>query len=283
MRFSILGFNQDAVLSLSFIEKTSNGNVVERKLDMIDLLLLNHIADFPNRTRVKKIMEGEKVFFWAAYQTILDELPILDMKKQALADRFTKLEKMRLIERRFFSLDAEHQNMTFFCLTDVYESLLYDKNGGGYRSQLQEGIVVNYDTPSRSEIRDYNNITKNNNIKKNKEKKRDNKLSLKEKYNWEIVDHGFEKSMRMWIDYKKEKKQTYTPTGFKMAYARLKKLSQGNPDVAQQIVEVSMANNYAGLFPLKDNDVNKSSLPVGMILKGDRDKIIADSKKDLWD
>lgn len=39
-----------------------------------------------------------------------------------------------------------------------------------------------------------------------------------------------------------------------MAYKKLIKLSDNNPKVATEIVEQSLANNWAGLFKLKDID-----------------------------
>lgn len=55
-----------------------------------------------------------------------------------------------------------------------------------------------------------------------------------------------------WLAYKREKKQTYKPLGLKTLKARLITLSNNDVDMMEKIVENSMANNYAGLFPLKD-------------------------------
>jgi hypothetical protein len=60
-----------------------------------------------------------------------------------------------------------------------------------------------------------------------------------------------------WLAYKKEKGQSYKPTGFSSFYKKLCKLSNNNPQVAMAIVEESMSNNYAGIFPLKNNNDNQ--------------------------
>jgi hypothetical protein len=57
-----------------------------------------------------------------------------------------------------------------------------------------------------------------------------------------------------WLAYKKEKAQTYKPTGFKTFYKKLCELSSNNPQVAMAIIEQSMQNNYAGIFPLRNNN-----------------------------
>lgn len=59
-----------------------------------------------------------------------------------------------------------------------------------------------------------------------------------------------------WIAYKKEKAQSYKPTGFKTFYKKLCELSGNNPQVAMAIIEQSMQNNYAGIFPLRNNNNN---------------------------
>ena len=56
--------------------------------------------------------------------------------------------------------------------------------------------------------------------------------------------------------YKKEKGQSYKPTGFKTFYKKLCELSGNNPQVAMSIIEQSMQNNYAGIFPLRNNNNN---------------------------
>ena len=53
-------------------------------------------------------------------------------------------------------------------------------------------------------------------------------------------------------------------------------MSGGDPVKAQKIVEESKANNYAGIFPLKEKTLN--GVPHGMILTGDRNEIIDKAK-----
>ena len=130
LRFSILGFSQERVMGVKAMDGTK-----ELRLDVTDLLLLNQIADFPNRGQVMKIIENDKIFFWMAYSEILGELPILNMKKQALRDRFDKLVTLGLLEKKVSKMSS----MTFFRLTDKYESLKYDT----LVYDTEEGCVVN--------------------------------------------------------------------------------------------------------------------------------------------
>ena len=59
-----------------------------------------------------------------------------------------------------------------------------------------------------------------------------------------------------WLAYKKERHESYKPTGFKTLYKKLCEFSGNNPQVAMAIIEQSMQNNYAGIFPLRNNNNN---------------------------
>lgn len=130
LRFSILGFSQERALE---IRATEGGK--EMKLDVIDLLLLSQVADFPNRSNVMKIIEEDKIFYWIAYSEMIEELPILCLKKQALRDRFDKLVTLGLLEKK----TRKSNNMTFFRLTSLYEKLKY----GAIIYNTEQGRVVN--------------------------------------------------------------------------------------------------------------------------------------------
>ena len=62
-----------------------------------------------------------------------------------------------------------------------------------------------------------------------------------------------------WLIYKRDKKQSYkNEDSIEMAYNKLYDLANGNFENAVKLVEQSLANNWAGLFPLKE-DEKKSS------------------------
>ena len=72
------------------------------------------------------------------------------------------------------------------------------------------------------------------------------------------VSPEFLPAFTLWLEYKKEKKQSYKgEKSLKAIYKRLLTLSGNNPDVAMAIVEQAMANNWAGLYALKDDHVAK--------------------------
>lgn len=86
----------------------------------------------------------------------------------------------------------------------------------------------------------------------------DIKHQPKPKKTVEISDYGEYEPLReqitKWIEYKKARKESYKTEQSLMAFAKkLFTLSGGKPDIADQIIEQSMANNWAGIFELKQN------------------------------
>lgn len=87
----------------------------------------------------------------------------------------------------------------------------------------------------------------------------------------ETVDFSFRKIIEEWFAYKRERKESYKSSRSMQAFlAKLKNLSQNNPDIAQEIIHQSMANNWAGIFELKQqnnenrrttNNANQSARP----------------------
>jgi hypothetical protein len=80
--------------------------------------------------------------------------------------------------------------------------------------------------------------------------------SKKSQLDMSIVAPNMLEPVETWLAYKKEKAQSYKPTGFKTFYKKLCELSGNNRDVAMAIIEQSMQNNYAGIFPLRNNNNN---------------------------
>lgn len=58
--------------------------------------------------------------------------------------------------------------------------------------------------------------------------------------------------VKEWIEYKKERKETYQQKGLDKFCQQLSKWSGNNPVVAQKIIDNSIANNWAGAFELKE-------------------------------
>ena len=71
-------------------------------------------------------------------------------------------------------------------------------------------------------------------------------------YNINVVEEDYKEVVNIWIKYKKERKENYkTDLSFSIFCKKLKELSGNDPKKAKQIIEQSIANNWAGIFELK--------------------------------
>lgn len=87
-------------------------------------------------------------------------------------------------------------------------------------------------------------------------------------FDFSFIEEDYKKPFCQWLEYKRGRKEKYkTQKSIELAYSKMKKLSDNNPDAAMMIVEESMANNWQGLFALKNNLPEKKGMDVGIILK----------------
>jgi len=87
-------------------------------------------------------------------------------------------------------------------------------------------------------------------------------------YDWSLLSDDMRVIAEEWLQYKREKKQTYKPSGFKTFCKRLIQLSGNDPSKARLIIEHSMANNYSGIFELKDRINETASANISNNQKG---------------
>lgn len=74
------------------------------------------------------------------------------------------------------------------------------------------------------------------------------------------VSDDFREVIFDWFSYKRERRESYkSHRSMQAFYNKLKTLSQNNPSVAREIVNQSMANNWAGIFQLKNDDKKSST------------------------
>ena len=137
MKYNILDFNQEAVLSIYKIIKDKNGKDRKIALDVSDLLIIQVIADIIHRDKFTKQIIDDKLYYWITYNLILEDLPILNIKKQALSDRINKMVELGILEKKVVMAQGQG-TFTSFRLTGLYEKIKYSTTSY-YDTQLQEG------------------------------------------------------------------------------------------------------------------------------------------------
>ncbi len=193
MKYSILGFNQQAILEITkdVIVEQRIGEYPKYKtlkLDCIDLLILQDVADFMNRKKIIKYTVDDKIYFSVQYSAIIEDLPILGIKQQALSDRLSKLVELELLEKVVIKNQAG--SFIAFRLGEKYESIKYtpieSEIGTSSTLHLQE-----YQT-TFAEVADYRPKYSITNNSSNKEEI-DKSISKKETINYAEIQAQWKK------------------------------------------------------------------------------------------
>lgn len=149
-------------------------------------------------------------------------------------------------------------------------------NGSHNESQI-ETPILNYTDPLKKK----ENKKRKKNGSDSSEKGKEKSSAKKEKEKafsidqWvKTIESPWRELMLLWLEYKRVRKESYrSEIGAKSCLSRLKKLSGENPAIAQQIIETSMANNWAGLFELKQSSTSRPQYGqrIGQIIQSDDD------------
>lgn len=264
MKYNILDFNQEKVLSLRKEIKSEGNKVKTIKLDIIDLHILQVLSDFMNRAKIIKYTIDDKTFFSVQYKVILDDLPILDIKQQALSDRLKKMAELEVIENRV--VRNQSGSYSVFRMGKNYESLKYDCRSS--RLQLQE-----YQTTS-AEVVDYTSkdySTNNYSTNNNKEDK-DKSLYKKKSFNFKqsLIDIGVSNEVADdWIKVRKLKRAANTKTAFNS----IKKQIEKSGISANECITIAVERSWQGFKAEWVDNISTSLF--------DKDKYVKDKIAEL--
>ena len=114
MKYTICGFQQT--------------KLIEYGLDVNDAHILRWFVDIGNATiKYRKIVD-DKEYRWVNYEKVLDELPILGIKKRALANRMQKMVNSGILEH---TTVRDGGTYSYYRLGEKYMALVeYDHEGG---------------------------------------------------------------------------------------------------------------------------------------------------------
>ena len=167
MKLFVNGFSQEAVLSMVDTVKDSHGKEKTIRIDCTDLEILRWLVDF--YPKMSKIKDGECEYAFFTYKKVLEDLPILNVSKHALADRFRKMEHFGILKLKCDK--NKDGTFTYVGLGDAYVSLISTSKAHSVNAQQgcqsAESAVVSQLNTKNSKL--YNREL--NNIKKNAKKK----------------------------------------------------------------------------------------------------------------
>ena len=96
MKNSIMGFNQEQAVLFRKTVVGKDGKEKEIRVDCVDLLIMRWFIDFfPTMRKVE--VDGAQ-YAWVQYRKVQEDLPILNLQKRALFDRFKKLCDLGILE-----------------------------------------------------------------------------------------------------------------------------------------------------------------------------------------
>ena len=89
-------------------------------------------------------------------------------------------------------------------------------------------------------------------------KERKKEKEYKEVNKYDFVSLEFKPIFERWLKYKSDRKEKYKSIeSEKVFYEKLVKYSNNNPVIANEIIENSICNNWAGIFELKNKEFKK--------------------------
>lgn len=130
MKFTVLGFNQKKAIDLGF--------------DVNDLLIIRWFIDFYHSGKMVKMNVNDKEYVWVNYAKIIEDIPIIGMKKDTIFRRLKKICEAGIMEH-----ETMKQGGTFslYRLTKEYEQLLCSSERAdeedGIRMDIRKGTDIN--------------------------------------------------------------------------------------------------------------------------------------------
>lgn len=113
------------------------------------------------------------------------------------------------------------------------------------------------DNQSTTKRKANNNDNDNQNDNANAKEDVDKKF---QKFCLTFIEEPYRQVFEMWLQYKVDRSESYrTQQSIEVCYRKLLNLSGGDPQVAADVVEQSIANNYAGLFELKQGNKTRNA------------------------
>ena len=125
MKNSIMGFNQEQAVLFRKTVVGKDGKEKEIRVDCVDLLIMRWFIDFfPTMRKVE--VDGVQ-YAWVQYKNVQEDLPILDIQKRALFDRFKKLCDFGILEHVCLK---EEGTCSYYRMGSNYRLLI--ESMGGY-------------------------------------------------------------------------------------------------------------------------------------------------------
>lgn len=153
------------------------------------------------------------------------------------------------VEERGSNRSSIYRLQSFESSSALQSALHYD---------TQNDTHIDTQTPSECHNETQSaSIYKHKHMSSSKETEKKKKKGLED---WIVtVESPWRELMRMWLEYKRSRKEDYkSEVSAKACLTKLRNLSGNDPKVAQAIIEQSLASNWSGFYELKSRSTSSA-------------------------
>lgn len=225
----------------------------KEQLAPIDIMIYNRIKSFTEKGELKFCCESNKKIGEIVQRhqanvsrsiNKLSKLKYIIIEREGLIRKLKSTNKLMSVTYYYNKKDIDESAKGIDESAKLIDKLakLNDKSAKALLTKVRR--LVDESAKHNIYINIYSLI---NNLKK----------EIKESFDF-IKEENWKELFLKWIDYRIQIKKPLKPVSYKAAFNRLKKLSKSNFNIANEIIETSIANGWQGLFELKK--VNKKNI-----------------------
>lgn len=236
MKYTIEGFNQ--MEALKFRDVVDGKQI---QIDVTDLSILRWLVDFYPKMPKTEI-EGTQ-YVWISYKALLNDIPLLDIKKVALANRLKKMVHFGILN---FKLLTNGNTYTYYSFGNNYEKLIStpnNKNATPCHSN-DNPLPVECQPPCHSNDNHNNSSINNSSINKSITHKSATKVACVRDFDLSMFDDEEIEAIERWVNFRTK---TY-------------KLKKSHQSLKVIINEMSLAkNNNHDIINIIDYFINHTT------------------------
>lgn len=192
MRYTIEGFSQAYAMTLKK-QVERNGKSVTIKIDCTDLVILRWFVDF--YPKMQKHIIKDKEYAWVNHNKLIEDLPLIDISRQAFIERMQKLCEFEILE---YYLIKEKGNLSVYTFGCKYPCMVEDTTLIGSN---QQGLIGSTTQPLSVQTNNNNNINNYSINDSNKEITYNQEERKSAKAEWSKALKYLEKNMLSTMGY----------------------------------------------------------------------------------
>ena len=147
MKYTVHGFSQP--------------KAVELDLDMNDLAILRYFVDFKDSGKMySEIIDG-KTYYWLKYEGVIEQLPTLKLKKDAIYRRIKKMCSLGILEHKTIKRKGVY---SFYTLGPRYIEMVSDLNPNDLSKNTPVGFKTEWGSDLKPEGYGFKTGTNNSSI-----------------------------------------------------------------------------------------------------------------------